>query len=829
MKLSLDELLSVTQGKLLSASKDLVEADHFITDSRKIKKAAQGLFVPLITAARDGHDYMQEASKMGVRTFLCSHPPKQLALFTDCNLILVKDTLAAMQQLAAYHRAKFDLPIIGITGSNGKTIVKEWLAQMLAKKLKVVSNPKSFNSQVGVPISVSRIDAHHEIGIFEAGISKPGEMKKLQQIIQPTIGLFTMIGAAHEANFEHIQQKIQEKLQLFKQVDTLYCSSWHEEVRHEIETHLLVINPSVRLRTWGNATTDALQITGIDKTDDKTDITAIYQQSLVNIRIPFTDDAYIENAIHCWLILLDMDFEPKQLAEWFGGLSVVEMRLELIKGIQNCTIINDTYSSDLASISIALDYLYQQKQHPKFTIILSDIEDHSNSKDVYAEVLHLLESHPIYRLLLIGHEISKWAADFQTKLDGNVLCFQGTEDFLKRQDMTVFNDEAILIKGARKFALERIVHRLEERIHGTVLQINLSALIQNVNFFRQRLKKGTKLMAMVKAFSYGSGTYEVANVLVHHGVDYFAVAYVDEGIALRKKGITTPILVLNPNVSQLDALLHYQLDAEVYSSNLFQAFKNQLLRMGEKLHIHLKVETGMHRLGLAKTDLPLLLDALQEIDCFEVKSVFSHLVGSDNPALFDFTMQQKTLFEEMSQLVEERLGHKVIKHLSNSGGAIRNPDLQFDMVRLGIGLYGIDSDAKIQEDLEQISTLKSSIAQIKNVPQTETVGYSRAGVLQRDTRIATVNIGYADGYSRAFSNGKGKVLIHGQLAPVVGNVCMDMIMVDVTDILLAAEGDEVIIFSPQLPVSTLAEWIGTIPYEIIAGISQRVKRVFYHE
>lgn len=829
MNLSTEKIVELVNGAWLQQSSTNNPIQIFCTDSRKVRNAANSIFIPLKTSARDGHNFIETAYNKGVRNYLCSQPSLPLDKFPDANFILVEDTLAAMQTIAAHHRSQFSLPVIGITGSNGKTIIKEWLAMLLGQFKHVVKNPKSYNSQLGVALSVSQIKDTDEIGIFEAGISQPAEMEQLRKMIQPSIGLFSMIGVAHDANFANTAQKIKEKLLLFTKVEKLFFCSKHEGIKTQIQTFLLEKNPDIICKSWGVSENDTLQITKQERTNSHTIISGSYKGEQLALEIPYTDAAYIENAIHCWLILLDLGFDHQTIAPQFIELPPVQMRLELIKGIQACTLINDSYSSDLASLEIALDFLSEQKQHTKHSLILSDILQQGKSATVYKDVLQLLKDKDLHRIVLIGSDLQNQLENFKNTFGENVFHFKSTDNFLEEVDISMFQNEAILIKGARKFTLEKIVNRLEVNIHDTILNINLSALINNVNVFKKQLSDTTKIMGMVKAFSYGSGTYEVASALEHHGVDYLAVAYEDEGILLRKKGILLPILVLNPTVGNLSAMQHYNLEPEIYSISILQQFAERLKDTGEILPIHIKLDTGMHRLGVEEKDVEQFIDYYLTTNCFEIKSVFSHLVASDSEQHQEFTKQQLSAFKKMSIFIEDKIGYQVIKHISNSGGAINQPDLQLDMVRLGIGLYGINNNPVLQKELQQIGRLKTSISQIKHLTKAETVGYGRAGKLKRDSKIATIDIGYADGYSRKFGQGVGHVLIHGKLASIVGNVCMDMTMVDVTDIPNALEGSEVIVFGPELPVTELAKQIDTIPYEIIAGISQRVKRVFYKE
>ncbi len=829
MQFTLEHIAEITNGTFLQKGKEGSDVlKYFATDSRKIMRAKESIFVSLKTKVRDGHQFISTAYAQGVRCFLVSKSTIDGASMADASFILVEDTLRALQSLAAAHSELFDLPVYGITGSNGKTIVKEWLAQLLGKDVNVVKNPKSYNSQIGVALSVSSMTAQHQVAIFEAGISQVDEMHYLEKMIQPTHGIFTMIGAAHDINFENTQEKINQKLQLFIRTKKLYYCMDHQEIHTAVADFVKEKNPQMKLCTWGAQAGVDLRIEQRLSTKVETILRLNFRGKDFEFKLRYTDSAYIENAMHCLLVLLDNGYDTNTLSEWFADLPPVKMRLELLKGIQECTLINDTYSSDLASLRIALDFLYEQKQHQEFSLILSDILQHTKSNNIYAEVVELLSQRKLKTLVLIGSKIEPFVSLFDT-VANDVFHFADVPVFLKEFEIRKFEQEALLIKGAREYKLERIVNRLEKNIHRTVMNINLTALVNNVNAFKKRLKPETKIMAMVKAFSYGSGSYEIAQALEHHGVDYLAVAYVDEGILLRKNGIQLPILVLNPELTSLDAMLHYDLEPEMYSLDLLKQFGQRMQDASIKLKIHIKLDTGMHRLGVEEKNLNDFIDYLLSQECFKVRSIFSHLAGSTDAHLADFTLQQKERFIRMHTQIENRLGYTVMKHLANSGGAISNQDVEFDMVRLGLGLYGVSSNETIESELQQISTLRTNVSQIKQVVKTDTVGYSRSGVLKRDSMIATLNIGYADGYSRKFSQGKGKVLINDKLAPVVGNVCMDMIMVDITDIPGVVEGQEVIIFGDQLSVKKLSQWIDTIPYEIITGISRRVKRVFFRE
>lgn len=822
---AIQDISAMCKGIILQHGKESVPIQFLLTDSRKVYVPNQSLFIALVTEARNAHQYIADVYARGVRSFLIQEKIDTTA-YPAASFILVQDTLRALQLLAATHRDQYNIPVIGITGSNGKTIVKEWLSELLLDE-EVVKNPRSYNSQLGVPLSVWNIGKQHTIGLFEAGISQANEMHYLANIIKPTIGIFTMIGAAHDQGFDNTEHKIAEKLKLFKDSKILvYCK---DDAKIDSAVQQQFIHGELALFTWGFHAKATLQIKDIASHHHATTVQAQYKNQLLSLTIPFSDKAYVDNAMSCWLSLLALGKKHESFASKFLQLPVVSMRLELKDGINNCTLINDSYSADTASLRIALDFLSQQQQHKKKSLILSDILQHKNTAALYEAVVTICSTYFLDKIILIGDELAHHKTLFDT-LTSHTYFYKDTDSFLQHFDQEQFQNEAILIKGARRFAFERIVNRLEDKIHQTELSINLSALIHNINVYKKRLKPTTKIMAMVKAFSYGSGSYEIANVLQHHGIDYLAVAYADEGIELRRNGIELPILVLNPTVNSLAAMMHYRLEPEIYSIELLQSFIDILQGTKEVLTIHIKLDTGMHRLGIESKDMDQFLSLLvTHIELFHVQSIFSHLVGSDDTALDDFTKQQAQSFDQMAHQIEHALGYSAIKHLSNSTGASRHGELQYDMVRLGLGLYGLSSDEMLRTELQQISTLKASISQIKDINAGDTVGYSRAGKLKEATRIATINIGYADGYSRAFSQGKGKVLINGCLAPVIGNVCMDMIMVNINGLDNVRVGDEVIIFGEELSVTTLAQWSNTIPYEIITSISQRVKRVYYRD
>ncbi len=827
MQYTISTIASVVNGEIIGSNSKSPVIKNLLIDSRKLSNAETSLFFAIKGERHDGHAYIIDLYENGNRNFVVSSLPKNTSSFTDTNFILVKDTLLALQQLCAYHRKQYNIPVIGITGSNGKTIVKEWLFQLMREDKNIVRSPKSFNSQVGVPLSVWQMSEEHDLGIFEAGISKPSEMKMLETIVQPTIGLITNIGQAHDENFENQKQKTGEKLKLFLKSEVLiYCKDYvliHDEITNDKALN------DLKTFTWSKRLRADLLIGRISKTDSDSEIQAVFKNNFISISIPFIDEASIENAIHCWAMMLYLGYENTVIAERMRYLSPIAMRLELKEGINNCSIINDTYNSDLGSLAIALDFLNQQKQHPKKTIILSDILQ-SGQKDetLYREVAELIHKKGISRIIGIGEGISGQANQFNIEKN----FYKSTSDFLQQFNNSFFEDETILLKGARIFGFEAISKVIQQKAHETVLEINLNSIVHNLNYYRSKIKAETKIMAMVKAFSYGSGSFEIANILQFHRVDYLAVAYADEGIELRKAGITVPIMVMNPEEQSYDAMIQYNLEPEIYSFRVLSLFEDAVKRSvhsgSKSVSIHIKLDTGMHRLGFDETDLNELIVKIKNNKHLKIKSVFSHLAASDEHEHDDFTWQQIKKFNSMSASITSHFDYSILKHILNSSGISRFPDAQFEMVRLGIGLYGIGSEATEQQQLQNVSTLKTSISQIKNIPANETIGYSRKGVASRDIQIATVPIGYADGLSRKLSNGVGKMMVKGKPAPIIGNVCMDMCMIDITDI-KANESDEVIIFGEDYSISQVAKDVGTIPYEILTNVSRRVKRVYYQE
>ncbi len=823
---SIDTIASILHAAYLQKANTADMIEHLQIDSRRIIHPQTVLFFALQTTRRDGHDFIKECYSKGVRNFIVQ---KKIAVtdFADANFLLVDDTLHALQQLAAHHRSQFNtlsrpggIPVIGITGSNGKTIVKEWLNQLLSDQFTIVRSPKSYNSQVGVPLSVWHIKEEHTLGIFEAGISQTGEMENLQHIIQPTIGVLTNIGEAHAVGFANKQQKLDEKVKLFSSADTIICSTE--------KLNLLKLSAN-NLFTWGSNGSNDLVITAIKKQVAVTEICYTHKNREEKISIHFTDDASVENAVTCLAVCLYLHLSTDQLREKFLQLRPVSLRLELKSGIHNTTIINDSYSADLSSFAIALNMLQQQRQHKTKTLILSDFPlTAEQEKEAYTSIAKLIQSHAVNRLITVGEKAKQYLAQL---LPSSIQLqnFSSTNELMEHISSLNFHNESILIKGARVFELDKVAQLLEQKTHQTVLEINLTAIARNIKEYQKKLKPSTKIMAMVKAFSYGSGSYEIANLLQFLKADYLAVAFTDEGVDLRKAGITLPIMVMNPEPVTFDALTEHNLEPELFSFSILHAFEEYAEKEAlTDYPVHLKIDTGMHRLGFMQNELPGLCEELKKKNYFTIQSVFSHLAASEDEKEDAFTLQQSKLFEEACDYIQSQLQYTFIKHLDNSNGTLRHPQLQYDMVRLGIGMYGISSFAG-KLNLEEALTLKTTIAQVKHLQPGDTVGYNRRGIISKPSITATVRIGYADGYPRNLSNGKGYMLVNGQQAPVIGTVCMDMTMLDVTDIADIKEGDEVLVFGKQLSIDKLAQWSQTIPYEIMTGISQRVKRVYFEE
>ncbi len=823
---TIENIAEITNGKIIQHTHKAAPA-HLLLDSRKVLFAESTIFFAISNTHKNGSAFIEILYKKNVRSFVIDDATFDFSVYADATFILVANVLHALQLLAIHHRNKFTLPVIGITGSNGKTIVKEWLYQLLQDDFNIVRSPKSYNSQIGVPLSVLQINETHTLAIFEAGISRPGEMELLEDIIQPTTGIFTNIGEAHSEGFADKKQKIKEKLKLFKTSSSLIFCADESEVNEEIFI-LKEDHPQIELITWSRNHAAFLQIISVEKNKNYAVLKGVFVDKKIEIKIKFIDDASIQNAITCWSVLLQMKVAEEVIARRMLQLHPVEMRLELKQGINNCSIINDSYSADINSLKIALDFLQQQKQHQKQTVILSDILQSGKADDeLYAEVASLLKQKNIQRLIAIGDRINLQQKQFSFLTEK--IFFTSVDEFKQAFNTLHFKDETILLKGARIFEFEQISKLLEQKIHQTILSINLNSIAHNLKQYKNLLQPPVKIMAMVKAFSYGSGSYEIANLLQFNNVDYLAVAYTDEGVELRKAGITMPIMVMNPEENTFEALVQFYLEPELFSFSILSSFENYLDSQGiDFFPVHIKIDTGMHRLGFEQKDISLLTNHLTKNKKIKVQSVFSHLAASDSLSGDVFTGKQSEIFLQCCNQLQIALPYRFIKHIANTSAISRFPEMQMDMVRLGIGLYGIDGNEETQSQLKNVSTLTTTIAQIKKVKAGESVGYGCEAILINDAIIATVRIGYADGYPRALSNGVGKMFIQNKLVPVVGNVCMDMTMLDVTNV-NCREGDTVMVFGEHLPIQQLAKWCKTISYEIMTGVSQRVKRIYYEE
>jgi alanine racemase len=800
-----------------------VEINWLLTDSRSLSFPAESLFFAIHTSRNNGHNYVAELYQQNLRYFVVSEMQPEFKKMTDAVFLQVNDTLKALQTLAAAHRASFQVPVIGITGSNGKTVVKEWLYQLLHSDYVVTRSPRSYNSQIGVPLSVWAMNENTQLGIFEAGISEPHEMEHLEPIIRPTIGIFTNLGDAHQENFIGLKQKCEEKLQLFTQSDVLiHCSD-----NKLVEISIAQSGFKGKLFSWGKSEKDAVKILRVEKTSLNTKVQLKYAGAESSVIIPFTDDASIENALQCVTVMLYLGVKPVEIAKRILLLEAVAMRLEVKEGVRDCLVINDSYNSDLNSLGIALDFLNQQATAKNLskTLILSDIlQSGQTSDELYKTVAGLVRNKNVHHIVGIGTEISKYTDEFQSV---EKHFFATTEDFLKSALIREFQHEIILLKGSRKYHFEDISEKLELITHETTLEVNLNALVDNLNYFRSKLRPETKMMCMVKAFAYGSGAVEVARTLQHHRCDYLAVAVADEGAELRREGIRIPIVVMNPEKGSFGMIFDNKLEPEIYSFRLLDAFIASAEKLGlTDYPIHVKIDSGMHRLGFEPQDMEQLLARLKGQNQVKVRSVFSHLSGSDEAKFDTFTQQQIAVFTACADQLSSIFSHHILRHILNSAGIERFSESQFDMVRLGIGHYGISSlpDA----NLKQVCALKTVILQIKTVKAGETVGYSRKGIVATDKRIAVIPIGYADGFDRKLGNGVGEVLVNGQRAKVIGNVCMDLVMIDVTGI-DAKEGDQVEIFGDHLTISEVADWLKTIPYEVLTSVSRRVKRIYFQE
>ena len=799
--------------------------DWLLTDSRSLAFPETTLFFALRTPVGDGHKYIPDLYRRGVRNFVVGTVPENYETdYPNANFLRVLSPLKALQRLAERHREEYVLPVIGITGSNGKTVVKEWIYQLLMLSMNVTRSPRSYNSQVGVPLSVWLLDERSRIGVFEAGISQPGEMQALRAIIQPTIGVMTNIGPAHQENFSTIQEKCHEKLLLFKDAKVLIYNADEPVVAESVHD----FGFGGQLFGWSRKDENAtVFVRAIEPTDDgQTRIAYFFNGTAAEYTLPFAYEASIQNSITALCVCLYLGLTPADIARRMALLEPVAMRLEVVQGVRGCTLINDAYNSDAAALDIALDFMNRRAKEQAAkgrTLILSDIfQTGIPAEELYAKVADMLKSRGVERLIGVGPAISAAHTLFPIKKS----FYPTSEALLESGELDTIHDEIILLKGARNFGFEQIAKALSLRVHETTLDVNLEAIAENLHFYRSFMKPETKLTCMVKASAYGAGSVEIAKTLQERGVDYLAVAVADEGAELRRAGITAGIIVMNPEMSAFGTLFEYELEPEIYSFNLLDALIRAARRQGiTDFPVHLKLDTGMHRLGFnPKTDIPVLIDRLSHQRALIPRSVFSHFVGADSDGFDDFSEKQFKLFDEASRTLQAAFPHKILRHICNSAGIERFPERHLDMVRLGLGLYGIDPiDNRV---LHNVATLRTTILQIRDVPAGDSIGYSRKTVLDRPSRIAAIPIGYADGLNRHLGNRRGYCLVNGQKADYVGNICMDVCMIDVTDI-PCREGDSVEIFGDALPVTVLSDLLGTIPYEVLTSVSNRVKRVYF--
>ena len=797
-----------------------------LTDSRSVCFPEETLFFAIRSERNDGHRYIADLYRRGVRNFVVEQVPEErLSAYADANFLKVPHAVEALQRLAERHRDEFDIPVVGITGSNGKTVVKEWLYQLLSPSKVVTRSPRSYNSQIGVPLSVWLLDERTEVGVFEAGISKKGEMQALRDIIQPTVGVLTNLGAAHQENFSSMEEKCAEKLKLFHETEAIIYPFDDETIR----TCVADLDYKGERIAWSMIDKTArMYVSSVEKSDLSTTVGYVYDGVEGSYTLPFIDEAAVANSVTCAAVALRLGLTAEQLALRMPTLEPVAMRLEVKQGRQGCTLINDSYNSDVNSLDIALDFMSRRPDHAgrKRTLVLSDIyQSGRDGETLYGEVSDLAKTRGVTKFIGIGPEISAHSGviDIAEKY-----FFPDCGSFIASRVFSSLHDEVILLKGARRFCFDRLTELLEQKVHETILEVNLGAVVKNLNHFRSYMKPDTKIVCMVKADAYGAGAVEVAKTLQDHRVDYLAVAVADEGVTLRKSGITSNIMIMNPEMTAFKTMFDFDLEPEVYSFRLLDALVKAAGREGITGYpVHIKLDTGMHRLGFNPlTDMDELISRLKRQNAVIPRSVFSHFVGSDSDDFDNFSARQFALFKEGSDRLQAAFSHKIIRHMDNSAGIEHFPERQLDMCRLGLGLYGIDS--RDNSVINNVCTLKTTILQIHAVPKDETVGYSRKGILTRDSLIGAIPIGYADGLNRRLGCGRCYCLVNGKKAPYVGNICMDVAMIDVTDI-DCKEGDTVEIFGDDLPVTVLSDVMETIPYEVLTSISNRVKRVYFQD
>ena len=812
MNYTTKEIAEITQSQIIG-DKNL-QIHHIAFDSRNIYSTLKTAFIAINTHKNSGEKYIAQAIEKGIKIIISENFYSE---YDGITWIIVENSVKFLQDLAHYHIENQPIKTIGITGSNGKTIVKEWLYQCLWNEFPTVKSPKSFNSQIGLPISLLQTSEKHQVGIFEVGISKPNEMKTLEEIFSPKIGILTHIGTAHSSNFENELQLIKEKLILFKNSEIIIYNGDNEQVCKEIKTQY----SDKKLISFGLKAHNDVKII-CDYKDRNQEILVQYFSEKLSFPANQRDEATLTNALAVICILKEFGFTNEKIVEKINNLKAVEMRLESVNGVRNNLIINDSFNLDLDSLIIAYQFINQYNRDEK-TLVLSDIFDVKNDDvSLYHKVAEITNQQNFKQIFLVGNQISR----FQEKFNAKTYTFSTTKELLESQQLNSIENQLILLKGARIFEFEKIKSHLELQKHDTVLEINLNAILHNINVHKSLLKPETKMCAMVKAYSYGLGGYEIAEFLQHHHIDYLGVAYADEGVDLRKNGITTPILVMNPEQGSYDVIIDYNLEPEIYSLRVLELFANQLQLKGiqQKYPIHIKIETGMHRLGFKEHEIDELVENLKKYNV-KVASIFSHLSSADVPEEDDYTMEQIHTFQRVSSKISEALGYQPIRHILNTAGITYYSDYQFEMVRIGIGMVGISANPKVKKQLQSAVTFKTVISQISEVKQGESIGYNRKYKAEKDTRIATIPVGYADGIPRLIGNKKGFVGIQNQKVSIVGNICMDMLMVDLQNI-KAKEGDEVIIFNGNPTLEEFSGYCQTIPYEVLTSISRRVKRIY---
>lgn len=833
---------SSLKGNRLATANTQPQVSLLLTDSRSLTFADQTLFFAIRTPKGDGHKYIPQLYNQGVRAFVVSESNENFRnTCPEAWFLIVPDTLVALQKLAAWHRKKFtNIPVVGITGSNGKTIVKEWLYQLFCPYRHIVRSPRSYNSQIGVPLSVWQLDSEYNLAIFEAGISQPGEMERLEPIIQPNIGILTNIGTAHAAGFESQQQKLIEKLTLFRNCDVIIYNADIPGISDALE----LAGVGARSMAWTRRHKDAqIEVLRVQRDEDSTTIEVMVLGMEGTFTIPMTDDASIENAMQCFALMVYLGITPDQIKERMKQLTPLAMRLEVMEGKRGCMLINDVYSNDLTSLQAALEFQKRRSVASlSNTLILSDImQGQLDENHLCLKIAQLCLVYNIRKLMLIGersmHTSHKMLEEL-SNLGLHVITdfFANTQELLDSEEMNRFQNELILLKGARSMQFERISDQLQLRRHETILEVDLDAIVHNLNQYRSHLHAETKLTCMVKAFGYGTGSYELAKTLQDQNVDYLAVAVADEGAELRRQGIRTSIIVMNPEMSTFRTLIENRLEPEIYSFRLLDAFVNEAQRMGVTHYpVHIKIDSGMHRLGFQYPEMDELIERLKRQDAVKVRSVFSHFATADDPAQEYFVHEQKKRYDACADKLREALPYNILRHICNSAGIEVYPQYQMEMCRLGIGLYGFEA-APVNMGLQPVATLRTTILQIKEIPAEETVGYMRNGKLKRTSRIAMVPIGYADGYDRRLGNGHSEMMVFGlnsdttgHRCPTVGNVCMDVTFLDVTDCPEAQEGSQVEVFGRNLPLNEISNQLGTITYEVLSTVSTRVKRIYYKE